>query len=138
MSPAALAIGGLLAVVGLILYEQTKTAAASVSAPPSSVVSASSGQEITAKAPSQPQSSLQQAAQSLPQFSAADNPSIIDIGASASWNGQSWTCPNGDQPYYDPSLNAVYCVLPGVIPGSSAGPTDTVTPEPESFWDAIF
>lgn len=112
-----LAIGGLLAVIALILYENSRKGASAlapapgVAAPapmnPASSASASTPISAAAAPPS---------IAGLPQFSSADSGSIIDVNATPSFIGGVWGCPGGDVPYYDPTTGTVYCVLPGMTP----------------------
>ena len=116
-----LLIGGLVAVVGLILYEQAHRPAANVTGTSpvnAAATSATTGQAAAPVAtaistpPSMPVSNL-------PQFDSSQNGSIIDLSQSPSYNGSEWTCANGSMPYYDPHAGTVFCVLPGMQPQSN-------------------
>lgn len=113
-----LLIGGLAAIIALILYEQSQKPATAA------VVGATTGMPAPAvtippPAPATAPTTMNAAASTLPQFSASVNPTVIDMDATPSFNGRNWTCPNGDLPYYDPSSDTVYCVLPGLNPNPS-------------------
>lgn len=114
MKGTGVAIGGLLAIIGLIIYEQISKPVNAAASTTSSTIAPST---TTAPAPSG--SAMNNAAQSLPKFSEGANPSIIDFSATPVFNGSAWTCPNGDLPYYDPNTQTVYCVLPGMNPNSA-------------------
>lgn len=115
-----LAIGALIAVIALIFYERKQSVAATHASGQIPTVSPTIG--VTLQGPNAPQlknspaplSTLNAAAQRLPQFSQAADPSVVDISAVPTFDGKNWTCPNGDIPYYDASTQSVYCVLPGV------------------------
>lgn len=125
MKGSGLLIGGLAAVIALILFEQSQKPASAIAPastpapmPANSGVNTISGAGSPTATPAPTVSGANTAAQSLPQFSEVANVTIIDQSATPVFNGTSWTCPNGDLPYYDPSTQTVYCVLPGLTPNS--------------------
>jgi hypothetical protein len=121
-----LLIGGLAAVILVILYEQKGNVSVPIAAMAPAVSTSASGAGTGAPltsavtVPPVPTGQMAQAAASLPQFSSAQNPSIIDIEEAPVWNGTAWTCGDGDVAYYDPQTQTVYCVLPGMIPASQS------------------
>lgn len=112
---SGLLIGGLAAIIALILYEQSQAPAMAVT----SATMPAPAVTIPPQTPATAPSTMNAAARTLPQFSASVNPTVIDMDAVPSFNGRTWTCPNGDLPYYDPSSDTVYCVLPGLNPSPS-------------------
>jgi len=119
-----LLIGGLIGLIGLILYEQSQKAAtmpasASGSSPANAAAPSAAAGQVPASVSTPISTAPSEPVTGLPQFDSSQNGSIIDLSQSPSWNGSAWTCANGSIPYYDPNAGTVYCVLPGMQPQSN-------------------
>ena len=114
-----LLIGVLVGVVALILYEQGQKTVPAVTG----AAAASSGVNTSANpiAATPAAGTFASASAKLPQFNAAQNGSIIDLSQQPVFNGMEFTCSGGSVPYYDPSTQTVYCVIPGAQPNSNDG-----------------
>jgi len=120
-----LLLGLLVGVVGLILYEQsqkTSPAASQAAATGAASATAPSANPVAVAVPAATSGSgLIAATAALPQFDSIANSSIIDLSQQPVFSGFGFSCKNGSIPYYDPSTQVVYCVIPGAAPQSSEG-----------------
>ena len=119
-----LLIGGLIGLIGLILYEQSQKAAtmpasASGSPPANAAAPSAAAGQVPAPVATAISTPPSMPVSNLPQFDSSQNGSIIDLSQSPSYNGSEWTCANGSMPYYDPHAGTVFCVLPGMQPQSN-------------------
>lgn len=133
-----LLIGGLVAVIGLILYEQSKKIAPAQSTVPLTAA----GIPTTLQPPVVPVSVIgsatgaDAAAALLPQFDSTAASSLIDLSQSPVLTGGAYHCQGGSVAYYDPRTATVYCVIPGGNPASENG--GGIDPQNEDWTTAVF
>lgn len=139
-------LGALIGFGGLILYEQyekQKTANAQKTSPAGTIPTQSAPVGTFLQPPNLAQQPMLYGSSSpsnvngLPQFSAAQYPTLIDTSAVPIWDGKQWNCPGGEVAYYDPQAGVVYCLLPGTVPGGTNPPDTQSSVQSESFLTAL-